>query len=68
MNGYCVKYRDPHGVVDVSFFTAVASDMPNVADFEVVRFLFLSAHAGCKILDIVACTLPQFQKIARKYG
>lgn len=70
MNGYCVKYKDPCGVVDVSFFTAVGSDkpMPCADDFEIVRCLFLSAHSGCKVLDIVVCTLSQFQRIAQKYG
>ena len=68
MNGYCVKYEDPCGVTDVSFFTAVGSDRACADDFEIIRCLFLSAHAGCKILDIVVCTFPQFQRIAQKYG
>lgn len=67
MNGYCVKYVDPFGVIDVTWFGELASSFPNVDDVQIVRVMFSQAHCGCRILDLFACRLSDFRKIARQY-
>lgn len=68
MNGYCIRYSDNKGDIDVTFFCPIVTNLMNISEIEMVRLMFFNAHPTWTILDIHPCSLLEFQSIARIYG
>lgn len=68
LNGYCVRYSDNKGNIDVTFFAPIGWSVTPSEELAGVCNLFYSAHPSWSIIDISRCNSNEFRKIAQCYG